>query len=102
MDLLCENYHQIIITLSYDQNSAYKSFKHSNNIIFNGFPILLLDSVFDISKPFSQCEFENEAKGLLYVDLTKLNYCSNNSIITFECSGWYPIEIVKIILTHIK
>jgi hypothetical protein len=80
----------------YDQNHAYKSFSKSG--IFNGFPII--EAVFKVDKRYSLLPIVEEKAmankhGLLYVEFPTLTASNLDKPIYYECSGWYPIEIVQ-------
>ena len=75
----------------YDQNKAYKSFSKSK--IFNGFPIL--EAIFKVNKPFSEFLTHESLNGLLYIEYDTLTANKLNKKLYYECSGWYPVEIVK-------
>jgi hypothetical protein len=86
------------LSVKYDQNKSYKSFKTSG--LFQGFP--MIEALFKIDKPFSlfyqaQAEAGCSRQGLLYVEWETLTIDSLKSKkpIYYETSGWYPFEIVQ-------
>ena len=110
----CDNFHSLLMDADtsgfysrtgeskeehtkYDQNKAYKSFATSG--LFKGFPVL--EAVFKVDKLFSELCLTNGVKaGLLYVEADRLSATNNiveklNQPIYYECSGWYPVEIVS-------
>jgi ATP-dependent DNA helicase PIF1 len=95
--------------IKFDMNHAYKSFKNSG--IFKGFPERL-DTVLSFKKPDGTYPTASEAdffrhNGLVYIEYLTLDierlmtaHLVNTKTKTYpriyyECSGWYPIEIVE-------
>jgi hypothetical protein len=88
-----------INNIKFDMNHSYKSFKNSN--CFKGFPEQI-DTV--LSFPDNTTATQSKTfhhDGLLYVEYPALDDTyfkkTNNKYkqIYYECSGWYPIEIVE-------
>lgn len=93
--------------IKFDMNHAYKSFKQSG--CFKGFPEQI-NSVLSFPENTTASQSKTfHHNGLLYVDfpkldienlMTKVKNCKAASSrkyprIYYECSGWYPIEIVE-------
>ena len=78
----------------YDMNHSYKSFESSG--LFKGFPIL--EGIFKVDKNFKEfhATVNTHGKhGLLYIIFPTLTTDNLDKPIYYECSGWYPIEIVR-------
>jgi hypothetical protein len=78
----------------YDHNKSFLSAKSSP--AWNGFPIL--EAVFKIDKQYSSLDISKSTGyiyGLLYVSVPTIASPPGNQKIYYECSGWYPVEIVK-------
>ena len=91
--------------IKFDMNHAYKSFKNSG--CFKGFPEQINSVLTFENTTASQARGINNASifhhnGLLYIDYPKLDIEilktkteGKYPRIYYECSGWYPIEIVE-------
>ena len=58
---------------------------------FKGFPVIY--SVFTINKKVADIDLSNYC-GLLYIDVPTMTKQDLDKPIYYECSNWYPIEIV--------
>ena len=79
----------------FDHNHSYKSFE-SSPAHFAGFPIL--DSIFKINKKASETDLSYP--GLVYIEVPTLTYKDMTKPLYYECSNWYPAEIVKYFLKY--
>ena len=85
--------------IKFDMNHAYKSFKNSG--CFKGFPAQI-DKIYSYPPETKASDVDYTHHGLLYLEYPKLDIKhlmtkTDNKYprIYYECSGWYPLEIVQ-------
>jgi hypothetical protein len=90
----CQNSPSCEYNLKLDHNHSYKSFSKSP-AQFKGFPVL--DALFSINKPVSDSVELFQYSGLLYIETPQIkpSKLGLNFRLSYEGSGWYPVEIVQ-------